>query len=98
MKTRSSESLHQLADRWAVVMRHVHRHIGPYPDQIHIEVATLISEIEHVIEPDAFDQDVLHTARKLAMDGKLKIALFKLHEILESGGSARNKSSRGTET
>ncbi|MDR5763149.1 MULTISPECIES: hypothetical protein [unclassified Caballeronia] len=43
------------------------------------------------IEPDAFEQDVLHTARKLAVDGHLKIALFKLHELLESGESALEK-------
>lgn len=79
-------------------MRHVRRQIGPYPHRIYIEVTTLISQIEQVIEPDAFEQDVLHTARKLAVDGHLKIALFKLHELLESGESAFEKSIRGIET
>ena len=52
-------------------------------------MATLIAQFEQGIESDAFEQDVLRTARKLAIDGKLKIALFKRHEVLESGGSAR---------
>jgi hypothetical protein len=79
-----AETLDQLADRWSVVMNQVNRQIGPYPNQLYIEVATLIYETEHVIELDPFEQDVLQTARKLSQDGNLKMALFRLHEVVEA--------------
>lgn len=65
-------------------MNQVNRQIGRYPNKLYIEVATLISQTEHVIEPDPFEQDVLQTARKLSQDGNLKIALFRLHEVVEA--------------
>lgn len=84
MKARSPGTLDQLADRWAAVMNQVNRQIGPYPNELYVEVATLISETEQDIEPDPFEQDVLQTARKLAADGNLKMALFRLHEVVEA--------------
>ncbi|SAL85712.1 hypothetical protein AWB68_07775 [Caballeronia choica] len=78
------ETLDQLADRWTAVMNQVNRQIGRYPDRLYIEVAELIDQTEHLIEPDPFEQDVLTTARKLSEDGNLKMALFRLHEVVEA--------------
>jgi hypothetical protein len=84
VKTLSPETLDQLADRWTVVMNQVDCQIGRYPDQLYIEVAELIDQTEHLIGPDPFEQDVLLTARKLSQDGNLKMALFRLHEVVEA--------------
>jgi hypothetical protein len=44
----------------------------------------LIQHTDHLIKPDPFEQEVLQTASKLAEDGNLKMALFRLHEVIES--------------
>jgi hypothetical protein len=84
VKALCPETLDQLADRWTATMNRVDRHIGRYPDAYYIEVAVLIQHTDHLIKPDPFEQDVLQTASKLAEDGNLKMALFRLHEVIES--------------
>jgi hypothetical protein len=78
------ETFDQLADRWTVLMNQVNRQPGRYPDQLYIELADLIHQTEHLVRPDPFEQDVLQTARTLADNGKLKMALFRLHEVVEA--------------
>ena len=56
-----------------------HRHC---PGSLCIEVNELIRQIEQIIEPNPFEQDILETTRRLSEDGKLKLALFKLHEVI----------------
>jgi hypothetical protein len=76
--------LDQVADRWTVVMNRVNRQIGRYPDRLYLELTELIHQTERVITPDPFEQEVLQTVRRLANDGNLKMALFRLHEVIEA--------------
>lgn len=84
MKALCPETLEKLADRWAVLMNQVNRHVGPYPGQLYLEVEALIRQTEGVVQPDPFEHDVLQTAEALAGDGNLKMALFRLHEVIEA--------------
>ncbi|TCK33843.1 hypothetical protein B0G84_8183 [Paraburkholderia sp. BL8N3] len=83
------ETLDQLADGWTVLMNQVNRQIGRYPDRLSSELAELIRQTEHVIKPDPFEQEVLQTARRLAQEGNLKMALFRLHEVVQTRLEAR---------
>lgn len=77
------ETLSQLADRWTVLMTELNRYsAGPYPQLICIDVLRFIREVERVLIPDPFEQDILITARKLAEHADAKIAMFKVHEVL----------------
>lgn len=89
MKSLIPETLDQLADRWTVVMNHVSRQIGRYPDRLYLELAELIQQTELVIKPDPFEREVLQTAGRLAEEGNLKMALFRLHEVVETRLEAR---------
>jgi hypothetical protein len=84
LKALCPETLDQLADRWTVLMTQVNRHVGPYPGPFYLEVEALIRQTESVIKPDPFEHDVLQTAEALAGDGNLKMALFRLHEVIEA--------------
>lgn len=84
MKSLCPETLNQLAERWTVLMNQINRHVGPYPDQFYIEVDALIQQTEHIVKPDPFEQEVLHVVEKLADDGKLKMALFRLREVIDA--------------
>jgi hypothetical protein len=78
-------TLDQLADRWTVLMNQLNCHASRYQEQFYVEVSALIQQTEHIIEPDSFEQEVLQTASRLAADGNLKMALFRLHEVIEAG-------------
>lgn len=84
MKSLCPETLNQLAERWTVLMNQINRHVGPYPGQFYEEVEALIQQTEHIVNPDPFEQEVLHVVEKLADDGKLKMALFRLHEVIDA--------------
>ncbi|SAL60224.1 hypothetical protein [Caballeronia humi] len=84
MKALYPETLEQLADRWTVLMNQLNRHEGRYHGQLYIEVAELAQRTEHIINPDPFEQEVLQTVRRLTADGNLKMALFRLHEVVEA--------------
>lgn len=84
VKTLHPETLDQLADRWTVLMKQVNQHVGRYPDPFYSEVTQLIQQMKHVIKLDPFEQDVLQTASRLAESGNLKMALFRLHEVIEA--------------
>ncbi|WP_062643054.1 hypothetical protein [Caballeronia arationis] len=77
------ETLNQLADRWTVLMNQVNRQIGPYPSELYVDVRTFIDQTESIVKPDPFEHDVLRTVRRLVEDGKLKIALFRLREVID---------------
>nr|WP_132458999.1 hypothetical protein [Paraburkholderia sp. BL8N3] len=89
MNSLMPETLDQLADGWTVLMNQVNRQIGRYPDRLSSELAELIRQTEHVIKPDPFEQEVLQTARRLAQEGNLKMALFRLHEVVQTRLEAR---------
>jgi hypothetical protein len=84
VKSLYPETLNQLADRWTVLMNQINRHVGRYPDQFYMEVKALIQQTEHMIEPDPFEQEVIQTVEKLTDDGNLKMALFRLHEVIDA--------------
>ena len=83
MKSLCPENLSQLADRWTVLINQINRLGGRYcPAPLSIEVNQFIRQTERIIEPDPFEQDILETTRKLADDGDLRLALFRLHEVI----------------
>jgi hypothetical protein len=77
------ETLEQLAERWTVLINQT-RHYEPryYPGALSSEVNGLIQQTERIVDLDPFEQDILHTARVLAEGSELKLALFKLHELI----------------
>jgi hypothetical protein len=81
--SRFPETLNQLADRWTVLMNQVNRQIGLYPSELYVDVRTFIDQTEGIVKPDPLEHDVLRTVRRLAEDGKLKIALFRLREVID---------------
>jgi hypothetical protein len=77
------ETINQLADRWTVLINELSRYgAGKYPDLLCIDVLRFIREVERLVIPDPFEQDVLLTARNLVEQGDPKIAMFKVHEVL----------------
>jgi hypothetical protein len=84
VKTLRPETLDQLSDRWTVLINEINRTAGPYPNALSMDVLILIRQTEHMINPDPFEQDLIYTARKLAEDRNLKLALFKLHEVIHT--------------
>ncbi|WP_062644309.1 hypothetical protein [Caballeronia arationis] len=64
-------------------MNQVNRQIDLYPSELYVDVRAFIDETERIVKPDPFEQDVLRTVRRLAEDGKLKIALFRLREVID---------------
>ncbi|SAL83568.1 hypothetical protein AWB67_06442 [Caballeronia terrestris] len=84
MKALYPETLDQLADRWTVLMNQLNRHEGRYHGQSYVDVAELVQQTEHIIKPDPFEQEVLQTVCRLTADGNLKMALFRLHEVIEA--------------
>nr|WP_275446073.1 hypothetical protein [Caballeronia sp. GACF5] len=78
------QSLSQLADRWIVLINELDRfRPGHYPDPLCVDVLAFVREVEGVSGLDPFEQDTLATARRLAEQGDAKIALFRVHEILD---------------
>jgi hypothetical protein len=60
------ETISQLTDRWTVLINEVNRYgAGAYPDMLCVDVLGFIREVERLIIPDPFEQDVLITARNL---------------------------------
>ena len=47
-----------------------------------MDILWLISETERIIAPDPFEADLILTARALIRAGELKIARFKLNEVI----------------
>ena len=84
MKAFCPETLDQLADRWTVLMNQLNRHSGPYPDRFFVEIAEFVQQTRHIINPDPFEHEVLQTASWLLEAGNLKMALFRLHEVIEA--------------
>lgn len=83
VKSLHPETLDQLAERWTVLINQIKHHEPRfYPGALCNEVNGLIQQTEHIADPDPFEQDILYTARKLAESGDLKLALFKLHEVI----------------
>ena len=77
------ETLSQLADRWTVLINELGRYgESGYPDLLCIDVLRFIREVERLVSPDPFEQDILETARNLAEHANPKIAMFKVHEVL----------------
>jgi hypothetical protein len=73
----------QLADGWTVLTNELNRYAeSPYPDPLFMEVLVFISEVARLVHLDPFEQDVIITARTLAEQGDLKIAMFKIQEVL----------------
>ncbi|SAL86317.1 hypothetical protein AWB74_07650 [Caballeronia arvi] len=65
-------------------MNQLNRHPGRYPDHLYAEVTALVQQTEYLIGPDPFEQEVLQTVSKLTEEGSLKMALFRLHEIIDA--------------
>jgi hypothetical protein len=83
VKSLRPETLDQLAERWTVLINQIKQHEPRfYPGALFSEVNGLIQQTERIADPDPFEQDLLYTARKLAESGNLKLALFKLHEVI----------------
>jgi hypothetical protein len=77
------ETLSQLVERWTVLSNEVNRYgADACPDMLCVEVLHFIREVERLILPDPFEQDILITARHLAEQGDPKIAMFKVDEVL----------------
>ncbi|WP_244818679.1 hypothetical protein [Caballeronia sp. Lep1P3] len=72
-----------LTTPWTVLTNELTRYSASrYPDQLCMEVLLYIGEVERLLIPDPFEQDLLITARNLAEQGELKIAMFKTQEVL----------------
>jgi hypothetical protein len=84
VKALDPQTLEDIADRWTVLLTQLDRHPGRYPEQFYVEIASLIAQARRVIDPDPFEHEVLQIASLLAHEGSLKMALFRLHEIIEA--------------
>jgi hypothetical protein len=62
----------------------LNRHRGPYPNQFFVEIAEFIQQTRQIINPDPFEHEVVQTAKTLLESGNLKMALFRLHEVIEA--------------
>ncbi|SAL02883.1 hypothetical protein [Caballeronia ptereochthonis] len=84
MTTIYPETLDQLADRWTVLINQSNFcQSHAYPAALCTDVIALIRQTERMIAPDPFEQEQIGTARTLAESGDPKLALFKLHEVIE---------------
>ena len=78
------ETVSQMADRWTVLINEINRYRqGRYPDLLCVDVLRFIREAERLISLDPFERDLMLTARTLVEQGDLKVAMFKLHEVLD---------------
>jgi hypothetical protein len=84
VKTLYPETLEQVADRWTVLINEINRTAVPYPNELSMNVLVLIRQTERLVNPNHFEQDLFCTARKLAEDRNLKLALLKLYEVIRS--------------
>jgi hypothetical protein len=84
VNTLDPQTLEDIADRWTVLLNQLDRHPGRYPEQFFVEMETLITQVRRVIDVDPFEHEVLHIASLLAQEGSLKMALFRLREIIEA--------------
>ncbi|MGY6127097.1 hypothetical protein ACW9YV_16900 (plasmid) [Paraburkholderia strydomiana] len=83
MEQLDHETAGQLADRWAVLMNELNRYgSGRYPDLLCREILRLVRETERLAMTDPFENDLIFTARALIEDRELKMAMFKLHEVI----------------
>ena len=78
-----SKNCRQLDDRWVVLINEINRYEpGEYPLPLCTDVLRFIRETERVVIPDPFEQDLIYTARTLAETGDPKVAMFKVHEVI----------------
>jgi hypothetical protein len=78
------ETLNQLADRWTVLCKEINCNPDAhYPGLLCLEVHLLIRRTERLINLDPFEADAILTAKILAENCDLKMALFKLYEVLQ---------------
>ncbi|WP_250504744.1 hypothetical protein [Caballeronia sp. AZ7_KS35] len=84
MKALNPQTVEEIADRWTVLLNQLDRHPGRYPEQFYIEIAALIDQTSRVIIPDSFENEVLQTVTLLVDEGSLKMALLRLHKIIEA--------------
>ncbi|SAL87650.1 hypothetical protein AWB74_08204 [Caballeronia arvi] len=83
MNAFDQETISQLTDRWTVLVNELNRYgTAKYPNLLCVDVLRFIREVERLLIPDPFDQDVLITARNLVEQGDPKIAMFKVQEVL----------------
>ena len=83
MERLSQQTVNHLIDRWTMLINELNRYgTGSYLDLLEADVLRLTSEAEQVVAPDPFDADLILTARSLIEAGELKIAMFKLHEVI----------------
>jgi hypothetical protein len=76
-------TLSQLAKRWLVLVNELEPYgAGKCPDILCIDVIRFMHEVERLIIPDPFEQDILITVRNLVEQGDAKIAMFRLHEVI----------------
>jgi hypothetical protein len=85
VKTIYPETLRDLADRWTVLINQINRHEpNHYPAELCMYVAMLARQAERLICPDPIEQrDVFNIVRDMVEHGKLKPALYKLHEVID---------------
>ncbi len=77
------ETAGELADRWTVLMNELNRYgTRHYPDLLCVEVLRLVRETERLGVSCPFETDLLFTARTLVESGEPKVAMFKLHEVI----------------
>ncbi|SAK72269.1 hypothetical protein AWB78_02962 [Caballeronia calidae] len=89
------ETISQLADRWTVLVNELNRYKdGRYPDLLYRDVLQFIREVERLVIPDPFEQDILITSRSLVEQGDPKTAMFKVHEVLSGRLSSRAQALR----
>ncbi|KDR37703.1 hypothetical protein BG61_08715 [Caballeronia glathei] len=85
MRTFFPETVNHLSDRWTILMNQVDRGAPEdYPELPCLDVLQRVRQSERVLAPDPFEQDQIDTARHLAEGGDLKLALFKLHEVIDA--------------
>ncbi|MDR5777401.1 MULTISPECIES: hypothetical protein [unclassified Caballeronia] len=84
MEALSPQALQVVSERWSVLLNVLDRHPGRYPEQLYGDVIALIAQTERLLDADYFENEVLQIASRLAHEGSLKMALFRLHEIIEA--------------
>ncbi|SAK87158.1 hypothetical protein AWB81_04501 [Caballeronia arationis] len=84
MKRIYRETLNQLTDRWTVLCNEINRNPDArYPGLLCLEVHLLIRRTERLVNLDPFEADAILTAKILAENCDLAMALSKLHEVLQ---------------
>lgn len=77
------ETISQLADRWIVLVHELNKYAeGRYPDVLCGDVLRFIGEVERLVIPDPFEQEIVITARNLVEQGDPRVAMFNVHELI----------------